>query len=96
MAILVVHTVWCRIDLPLGLEVHYKPFDSNHSPGSKVKNLEFHFEEDVNVESKWHQLLFDNLHLKSLYVDFFIDRRAESVDSLKLLLTDTLVGGCLP
>lgn len=96
MAILVVHAVWCQIDLPLGLEVHYKPFDSNHSPGSKVKNPKFHVEEDVNVENKWHQVLFDNLHLNSLYMDFFIDRRAESVDELKLLLTDTLVGGCLP
>lgn len=71
MAAPVVHPVWCQIELPLGLEVHvFKPFDSNHSPGSKVKNLEFHFEEDVNVENKQHQVLFDNLHLNSLYMEF--------------------------
>ena len=49
-----------------------------------MKNLEFHFE-DVSDEDKRHQVLFDNFHLNSLYVEFFIARRAESVDALKLL-----------
>ena len=54
----------------------------------------------MNVENKLHQVLFDNLHLNGLYVDFFIGRIAEFVDALKLpvhvLLVDTSVGGCLP